>query len=213
MHATWDTLLQTYVNSDGMVDYKGLKKESIPLHAYLNELAAHPPQKNWSKAKKLAYYINMYNAYTVALIIREYPIASIKDIENPWSTDFIQINDYYISLNTLEHDILRKEGEPRIHFAINCASISCPKLLNEAYTAGKLEAQLELVTKDFIQGSENSITPDHVSLSRIFKWYQKDFEVDGKANLIAFLNAYSKEPIKADAKITYKEYNWNLNEQ
>ena len=104
-------------------------------------------------------------------------------------------------------------NEPRIHFAIKCASISCPKLLNEAYTASKINEQLDRATKEFINSNENDISPNSPKISSIFDWYAKDFEVNGKQNVIGYINQYSKIQITSGATLNYKNYNWELNEQ
>ena len=116
-----------------------------------------------------------------------------------------------LSLNYIEHDILRRMDEPRIHFAIVCASVSCPKLNNKAYTAENLETQLTQATKDFLSDSNrNSISKDYLELSKIFKWFGYDFTKNG--SLIDFLKMYSGVQISKDAKIKFKDYNWDLND-
>lgn len=100
-------------------------------------LSAQAPDKTWSVQELLAYYINLYNAYTVDLILKNYPVKSIKDLNGPWTKAIVPIGDIRMSLGGIENSILRKMNEPRIHFALNCASVSCPKLLNEAYSAKK----------------------------------------------------------------------------
>ena len=158
----------------------------------------------------LAYYINLYNAYTVDLILRNYPTKSIKDIDSPWTKEFVKVGDTEISLGGIENSVLRKMNEPRIHFAINCASISCPKLLNEAFTANKIEEQLERVTKEFVNSDKNEISKNSVKLSSIFDWYKKDFKENG--TVIDYVNQYSNTKINSGASVSYKEYDWNLNE-
>jgi len=210
-HKSWDKLLNSYVEDNGNVDYLGFKKESENLNRYLEQLGSKTVNENWSREKKLAYYINLYNAATVKLILNNYPLTSITDINKPWDKKWIKYGGELISLGEIEHKILRKMNEPRIHFAINCASFSCPKLLNEAYTEDKLHKQLDKVTKDFINDpSRNIISENKVELSKIFKWYKKDFENNG--SLIAYLNQYLKSSINPDAKIEYIKYNWSLNE-
>lgn len=212
-HSLWNQLVQKHVDSDGWVDYKGFQEDSVLLHSYLYQLSQSWPDDTAEKEVRLAYYINLYNAYTVALVLREYPIESIKDIKTPWSEKFIPIGNQMLSLNDIEHGILRNLGEPRIHFAINCASISCPKLLNEAYLAETLEAQLTKVTKSFINGPENDLKSQPIHLSKIFKWYRGDFTVNGKRDLIGYINQFSKSRIPTDIKIDFGEYNWQLNEK
>lgn len=209
-HKIWNDLLQKYVSKKGNVNYSGFKKDEAKLDLYLNSLSKNSPENNWSKNAVLAYWINAYNAFTVKLILDNYPLKSIKDIKKPWDLKFIVLADKTYSLGDIEHKILRKMNEPRIHFAINCASYSCPNLLNKAYTAGALEKQLESVSKSFINdGSKNYITTNSIEISEIFNWFSKDFKTKG--SLIDFLNRYSAIKINENAKIKYKNYNWNLN--
>jgi len=209
-HSQWNALLKKYVGDDGKVDYKGFLQDENQLNHYLNSLSNQVPTNDWSVQEQLAYYINLYNAQTVALILRNYPLKSIKDIDGPWTKDFIKIGDKELSLGALEHSILRKMNEPRIHFAINCASGSCPKLFNEAFTPEKLEEQLEKAARGFINSGNNTITADKLELSRIFKWYKGDFD---NGELILYINPYTKIDIAPQAKIKYKEYDWSLNER
>jgi len=210
-HLMWEEVLIKYVDDSGNVNYKELTSDPGPLLGYLDHMSENPPAPTWTRADSLAYYINLYNAATVKLILNNYPLTSITDINKPWDKKWIKYGGELISLGEIEHKILRKMNEPRIHFAINCASFSCPKLLNEAYTEDKLHKQLDKVTKDFINDpSRNIISENKVELSKIFKWYKKDFENNG--SLIAYLNQYLKSSINPDAKIEYIKYNWSLNE-
>lgn len=210
-HTPWNVLLQKHVDTDGNVNYKNFLKDKQALQDYLDYLAKNEPQKNWSKAEGLAYYINLYNAATVLLILEHYPLESIKDINSPWGKEWVAIGSKTYSLGDIEHKILRKMDEPRIHFAINCASYSCPKLWNKAFTAADLESQLTAVTKDFVSDTKrNSIAEKEVGLSNIFKWYKKDFTENG--SLTDYINKYSKTKISADANISYLKYDWSLNE-
>ena len=211
-HSEWNTLLEKHVSSEGLVDYKGFMKDRAQLNGYLSKLSAMKPTKDWSVQEQLAYYINIYNAYTVDLILNNYPTKSIKDIDGPWTKDIVPIGDVKISLGGIENSILRKMNEPRIHFAINCASISCPKLLNEAYTASKINEQLDRVTKEFVNSDKNEISKNSAKLSSIFDWYKKDFTEDGKT-VLDYVNKYSDVKVDAGTSVTYKDYNWNLNEQ
>ncbi len=209
-HSKWTELLKKYVDDEGKVDYKGFLQEKSKLDDYLHALSKQVPTNDWSVKEQLAYYINLYNAQTVNLILRNYPLKSIKDIDRPWAKDFIKIGDKDFSLGALEHSILRKMNEPRIHFAINCASASCPKLINEAYIPEKLDGQLEEATRSFINSDNNSISQDKLELSRIFKWYKRDFK-DGE--LIQYIIPYTEIKIDLKTKIKYKEYDWSLNER
>ena len=124
-HSVFDTLLHRHV-SEGKVDYKGFQKDSVLFNRYTRILRANHPGENWTKDEKMAYWINAYNAFTIELILKNYPVKSIKDISSPWDQEFIQIRENLYSLNNIEHEILRPMGDARIHFAIVCASYSCP---------------------------------------------------------------------------------------
>jgi len=209
-HALWNELLKKHVSSTGKVNYKGFKADKVKLNKYLGALQAKMPTSSWNRNEKLAYWINVYNAYTIKLIVDNYPLSSIMKIEKAWDKKFIKLGGKFYSLGDVENNILRKMGESRIHFAINCASVSCPKLLNEAYTAEKLSTQLRLVTKLFFADrTKNQITENSVKISKIFEWYAKDFS---NGDIIAYINKYSGKKVSSSAKISYLEYNWNLNE-
>ena len=154
-HDSWDNLLKQHVDEAGWVDYAGFENDRAALNKYLDVLQQATPTDNWTREERLAYYINVYNAYTVELILRNYPVKSIKDIKTPWKQQLVRIGDKNLSLNDVEHEILRKMDEPRIHFAINCASVSCPRLLDEAFTAEKLEGQLDRLTREFLNSDKN----------------------------------------------------------
>ena len=207
----WNVLLQKHVSDEGLVDYKGFKKDRIILRSFFNQLDKSVPKETDTKAYILAYWINAYNAFTIDLILRHYPIKSIKNIKNPWEQRYWKLGKKWYNLNEIEHEILRKMNEPRIHFAIVCASISCPKLQNEAFTTSGLEVQLSKATQEFLNDkTRNSISENHLDLSKIFQWFTKDFKQNG--SLIDFLNQYSTIKISAKAKKSYKDYNWDLNE-
>jgi hypothetical protein len=210
-HNLWNDLLTKNVTEDGHVNYKAFKSDADKLQEYINLLSHNVANNLWSKNEILAYWINAYNALTVDLIIRNYPVKSIKDINDPWEQRLWKLDNKTYSLEEIEHEILRKMSEPRIHFAIVCASYSCPKLLNEAYTASKLESQLTQATKGFLADPKrNNITKNNIKLSKIFSWFAKDFKHNG--TLIDFLNQYSDIAIDNNAKKSFKSYNWDLNE-
>lgn len=211
-HSLWTELLQKHVNDAGLVDYKGFKEDREKLDKYLEMLSSQKPSDSWSKAELLSYYVNLYNAYTVDLILKNYPTESIKDIHGPWTTAFVKVGNKKISLGGIENSLLRKMKEPRIHFAINCASISCPKLMNKAYTADKIDEQLDKAAREFINSDKNKISNKSAKLSRIFDWYEGDF-IDGAQTIADYINKYSDTKLDPNAKIDYIEYNWNLNEQ
>lgn len=210
-HDSFTKLLKKYVTNEGLVNYKNFKKEQILLQKYISHLGEIMPTNNWTNNEKLAYWINAYNAMTIDLILRYYPLKSIKDIKKPWDKRYWKLGNKWYNLNEIEHDILRKMNEPRIHFAIVCASYSCPKLNNIAFTSNHLNNQLTKATKEFLSDSNrNEISKNDIKLSKIFQWFSKDFKQNG--NLIDFLNTYSSVEISEKAKTSFKDYNWNLNE-
>ncbi len=222
-HKSYDELLQKYVNDQGMVDYKGLKSERAKLKSYLSVLESNPPKDSWTRDQKLAYWINAYNAFTLELILRHYPVKSIKDIgstikipfvSTAWDVKFINIGEEEYDLNNLEHGIIRKEfEEPRIHFALVCAAVSCPKLQNRAYLPEKLEEQLTKAAEDFLANpNKNEFkSAKKAELSKLFNWYGGDFKNDG--TLIEYINQYAPTKLEKNANIDWKDYNWALNEQ
>lgn len=221
-HEVWDGLLQEHVTDAGLVDYKGFIQDSAQLQQYLDLLSKHHPNdKNWSRDERLAYWINAYNAFTVELIVDNYPVKSIKDIKDGipfvntvWDIKFIEIEGEEYDLNNIEHGIIRPRfEEPRIHFAVNCASISCPKLANRAYTADRLDAQLTKAAKDFLRDDgKNKIEKDNIQISKLFTWYSGDFKTDGRT-IIEYINQYAPLEVNSDAEVSYMDYDWGLNEQ
>jgi len=210
-YSLWNSVLQDHVSNEGQVDYKALQSNSINLDNYLKLLSKTSPDTSWSKQQSLAFWINAYNAMTINLVLRHYPLKSIKDIKNPWGQRIWRIGDKLYNLEDIEHQILRKMDEPRIHFAIVCASISCPKLQNEAFQASKIDTQLTKATNEFLADTNrNNISKYSLELSKIFQWFSKDFKQNG--SLIDFLNQYADIEISDKAKIKFKDYNWNLNE-
>ena len=220
-HELWDALLKKHVRADGFVDYKSFVRDSAALNRYLRVLeTAHPNDKNWTRNEQMAYWINAYNAYTVQLIVRNYPVASIKDIKkgvafvnSVWDIKFIKIQGYTYDLNNIEHNILRPVfKDARIHAAVNCASFSCPKLLPEAYTADKLESQLDKSMRSFINDPlRNKVAADKAQVSEIFKWFKGDFERDA-GSLREYLNKYATVKLTKDTDISHLDYDWKLND-
>jgi hypothetical protein len=221
-HQAFDELLKKHVSKDGIVNYKGFIQDKAKLDKYLDLLSNNAPDRGkWSIEEQLAYWINAYNAFTVKLIVDNYPVKSIQDlhpkvkiplINTVWHIKFFKIGGKEASLDEIEHKILRKEfDEPRIHFAINCASFSCPPLLNEAFVPEKINQQLDLVAHTFINDTKrNKITADKIEISSIFSWFKGDFTKNG--SLIDYLNQYSKVKIKPNAKVSHLDYDWSLNE-
>lgn len=221
-HEIFDGLLKKYVGTDGKVNYKGFIADKEIFQKYLDKLSVQAPDRSsWSREEQLAYWINAYNAFTIKLIIDNYPVSSIQDLKptpniplvnTVWHLKFFQIGGEDASLDEIEHKILRKEfEEPRIHFAINCASFSCPALLNEAFTPEKLEVQLNKVAVGFINDpKQNKIESDKIEISKIFSWFKGDFTKN--ESLIEYLNRYARVKINPNAKISHLPYDWSLNE-
>lgn len=219
-HDQWTSLVSRHVSAEGWVDYPGFQKDSQQLKNYLDLLSsAHPNDRNWSPDEQLAYWINAYNAFTVKLIVDHYPVESIKDIKNGipfvntvWDIKFINIEGHNYDLNNIEHGIIRKYfDEPRIHFAINCASVSCPKLLNEAYVADRLDQQLTTAARAFLADPLRNQVSEY-KVSSIFSWFRGDFKKQS-GSLIEFINNYAPQTIPLDAELTFLDYNWQLNEK
>ncbi len=210
-HDSWNSLLEKHVSNSGNSNYKGFKKDRVQLQKYLDALSNNLPTEEWSKTEKLAYWMNAYNAFTIKLILDNYPIKSIKNIKNPWKKRFFKLGKKWYNLNDIEHQILRKMDDPRIHFGINCASFSCPPLANKAFTAINVDQLLEQLTSAFINDNKrNEISKNSIKISKIFQWFAKDFK--NKGSLIAFLNNYANIEIDNNAKKQYKVYDWRLNE-
>ena len=218
-HAVFDELLHKHVTLDGRVNYLGFVKDSITFSHYLRILSEHPPQSTWSVNERKAFWINAYNAFTIKLIIDNYPVKSIKDlggwiykVNTPWDIQFLRIGSETMDLNNIEHDKLRADfDDPRIHFAIVCASKSCPKLVNASYEAASLESQLDQAARDFLSDtSRNKIATDQLEISSIFKWYRGDFTKSG--SLVDYINNYTTISINSNARISFLDYDWTLNE-
>lgn len=222
-HSSFDRLLKKHVNEKGLVNYKGFKADEKEFNQYLALLSKNPPAASWSKNEQMAYWINAYNAYTIRLVLNYYPVKSIKDIGSsiqipfvttPWAAKFFSIGGEKMSLDNIEHGTLRKKyDDPRIHFALVCASRSCAQLRNEAYTAAKLESQLDDQGRDFVNDpAKNNIAPGKVQLSKYFDWYKSDWTKNGQS-VAKWINRYSKTKIDAQTPVTFLDYNWKLNEQ
>ncbi|WP_413431691.1 DUF547 domain-containing protein [Crateriforma spongiae] len=229
-HGDWDTLLKRFVDQNGNVDYRSWKQSAADqraLDAYLAQLSSANPNAQASLAGKLAFWINAYNAVTIKGILREYPTSSIRNHTakligyNIWDDLLLTVGGKSYSLNQMEHEILRKMGEPRIHFAIVCASISCPRLLNEAYTADKLEQQLTMNSRNFFANQRNlrfDASRQHFQLSSILEWFGEDFGANQAAQLRTIAPYFPQGPAQQFASqgrgsVSYLDYDWGLNDQ
>lgn len=211
VHEAWGRMLQTYVSESGDVNYSAWKEDRYALDAYIEALARNAPAKDAPTPQRMAFWINAYNALTVQLILNNYPLESIRDLYRPWGRTVFQIGDQSYSLGAIEHRILRKMGDPRIHFAINCASASCPKLSRTVYTGRGLEQQLQQATQAFLTDpSKNEIEGDQWRLSRIFLWFGQDF--GGRKGKIAFIKKALELPQETTPELSYKRYDWGLNQ-
>ena len=208
-HQTWNQLLRKYVSASGKVNYRGFKAEKNKLNSYISYLAT--AKVPGSRSGAMAFYIN---AYTVKLIVDNYPTSSIRKLKGgkPWDAKFAKVAGRYYTLNDIEHKILRaKYFDARLHFALVCAAQSCPKLLNRAYTAANLNTELDRQARIFVNNrAKNKISRGAVQLSQLFNWYKGDFTK--RSSLIGFINKYSKVKASANAKVSYLNYSWNLNE-
>ncbi len=210
-HAQWDAIVRAHVH-DGTVDYTAIKAEGT-LDAYLTALDRVESVDAWSKEQQLAFWINAYNAHTVDLIVDNLPVNSIRNLGipvlGPWKLSRFDLPRSATSLDDIEHAIIREQfDEPRIHFALVCASVGCPPLRSEAFVAAKLDAQLEDQTRAFFADpTKNRATPTVLELSKIFKWYGSDFDATGGVRAWAqkYLPGATNQPI------TYQDYDWGLN--
>ena len=202
------------VDKQSLINYQAIKKNPQGLETYLKKVSAVSKNEyeKWSSNKKLAFLINAYNAFTIKLIISNYPVKSIKDIgsffSGPWDKKFFTLLGKKRNLDWIEHKKIRVDfKEPRIHFALVCASISCPNLKATPYTENELDLLLEGSTHFFLNDTKkNYIRKDTLYVSKIFKWYEGDFK-NVKEFVLNRLNT------KSEARdINYIDYNWDLNE-
>ncbi|MEZ6063535.1 MAG: DUF547 domain-containing protein [Planctomycetaceae bacterium] len=228
-HSAWNELLRTYVDDDGLVNYSGWKSSTSDrrkLQDYLSTLSAADPVATCPTDARLAFWINAYNAVTIEGILREYPTSSIRNHlpqvlgYNIWKDLKLYVDGQPFSLEQIEHQKLRTMHEPRIHFAIVCASMGCPRLLNSAYTADEIQNQLDENARDFFRRPSN-FRYDQASktfyLSSILKWFATDFGSHRRAQLKT-ISAWlpSEESRKAavggDVGVSFSDYDWNLND-
>jgi hypothetical protein len=237
-YAAWDALLKKHVrwlpdNKQSRASYKGFMADRAALKAVLDSMSALPKATfdGWSKPQQMAFLINAYNAFTVELILTKYPdLKSIKElgsfIQPPWKKKFFTLLGEERHLDWIEHEQLRpRYNEPRVHAAVNCASIGCPALRDEAFTAAKLEAQLEDGMRRFMgDRTRNRVKGNQVEVSSIFKWFKEDFEKGhGGFNKVEDVFAKYAEPLSDQpaeqaalkAKtlvVSHLDYDWSLND-
>jgi hypothetical protein len=241
-HKAWDDLLKKHVRyvqdgSASKVDYAGIARDRAQFEAVLDEYRKVTKVEfdGWTKPQQEAFLINAYNAFTIEKILTRYPkIASIRDFGsvfgNPWKDKFFRLFGEPSYLDQIEHEILRREGaydEPRVHVAVVCASVGCPMLSRDAFTAENLEEQLEGGMKRFLSDrSRNRYNPQtrKLEISRIFDWYGKDFEKGHKgygsvkATLAKYADFLADKPddralVRGEkADVAFLEYDWSLND-
>ncbi|MFQ5962740.1 MAG: DUF547 domain-containing protein [Candidatus Scalinduaceae bacterium] len=223
-NSIFDGVLNRHVLKDGLVNYKGLKKDK-EFKKYIEYLSNTDPDTLPTDRHRFAFWINAYNAFVLKGVLEEYPIKSVLDVS--WIPHSFFIRKKFktthgnITLRTLENEKLREAfREPRIHFVINCASISCPKLLAEAYKAEKLEQQLEKQANSFINNkTKNYLNKENniLYLSSIFKWYEGDFIKKGEkieGYITRYLNPDDADYVRNnEITIKYLDYDWGLNEK
>lgn len=219
-HQPWQKFLDKYLVSSGentLVKYADVTNDDKQqLKAYIAHLSIYDPRA-YSKAEQYAYWVNLYNAITVDLILEEYPIKSITKLGGlfsfgPWGEHVITINGQELTLNDIEHRILRPIwNDPRTHYAVNCASLGCPNLQSQAFTAENSEQLLEKAAKEFINSEKGVLQSNgKTQLSSIYDWFADDF--GNQQDLIQHLAKYRPELANLSGKFSY-EYDWDLNEQ
>jgi len=210
-HTAWDQILILNVTDSGLVNYEGVTSDVIVFYKYFRYLQNISPENHWDNKEKIAYWLNVYNATVMKMIIDEYPIQSINQLENPWKRKAFKSKGIRYSLDDIEHNILRKFGDPRIHFLLNCGSMSSPRLWNRAYTSTNIEYALEERTREFINDPQrNQINSKTVRISQLFEWYEEDF-VSNHTDVIDFINEYATTPINKNIVKKYVTYDWTLN--
>jgi type IV secretory pathway TrbF-like protein len=232
----YETVLRTYVNADGLVDYPALQVNPQGLKDFVAQLRSVSPDTYaaWSENEKIAFLINVYNAITLESIINQNPLkGSIKDIFGVWNFNKHTVMERSLTLDNIEHDILRKDfQEPRIHAALVCAAISCPPLRQEPYTGENLDEQLDDQVRKWLSspnGLQIDRTQNRVAISSIFDWFGKDWQTKyaiegtftGSAkersalNFISnYVNPEDKEYLEqGNYKLNYLNYDWSLNRQ
>ncbi|MEL7544181.1 MAG: DUF547 domain-containing protein [Pseudomonadota bacterium] len=227
-HSAWTELLQAYVKpaASGLnsVDYAAFKADGhTALKGYLAQITALDPT-TLSKDAQFAYWANLYNAKTIDIVLEHYPVATIRDIDisgffsnGPWDKKVTKVNGLELSLNDIEHVIMRGTfKDPRVHYAVNCASIGCPNLQRKAFVGPTLEAQLDAAARDYVNSPRGfTVANGRVRASKIYSWFQEDFG-DSEAGVIAHAAKYAEPELKATLTarndISGYDYDWSLND-
>ena len=219
-HSLYASLLNRHLQN-GAVDYSGFQKDETLLDRYLEQLAEIDPQ-SLSADERFAFYVNAYNAWTIKLILSRYPeIDSIKALgslfQSPWKKKLARIDGQLLTLDQIEHDILRKQfGDPRVHFAVNCASQGCPPLQPEPFTGSRLDEQLNRAARAFINDPDyNRLEGRILWVSKIFDWFAEDFKNDIIGYFITFAEPPLKDRLQKNRdriRVKYLDYDWSLND-
>ena len=227
-HGAFDAVLREVVDARGFVDYAALADDSSVLDRYLADLAATDPSA-LGDDDRLAFWLNVYNAYTLKLVADNYPVESIREVvgglfiplvNSPFKVDFVVVAGETMTLDAVEHGVIRDEfDEPRIHFALVCAAVSCPPLRAEAYAGDRLDDQLDDQGQRFLTNqAKNEVPADDstIRLSKIFSWFGGDFG-DDDAALQAFIARYFDDDVRDRLErgaydIAYLDYDWSLND-
>ena len=222
-HSRWDAILKAFVvegeNGVNLVRYQALADDARgELTAYLEAMQATPIEE-FDRDEQFAFWVNLYNAVTVDVILENLPVGSIRDIGllglGPWKDEAVTVSGRVLSLDDIEHNILRPEWrDVRIHYAVNCASIGCPNLAREAYTAAKMETMLDAAATAYVNHPRGfSGSADNVIASSIYDWYQDDWGSAGE--VLEHARQYAKGPTKAllngASSIAGYDYDWSLN--
>lgn len=228
IHAPWDTLLERYVTRSAsgidLVDYDRWRSDAgdrAALEAYISTLE-EVPASTLPGNERFAFWANLYNAVTVRLILDEAPENSIRQIRptlfsiGPWGMELTRNEGRALSLDNIEHDIMRQEFEAAlVHYAVNCASIGCPNIGLRAWRAETLEADLEVAARAYVSHPRGvTVTDGGLVISRIYKWYEEDFGGDDEgviAHVLRFAEPELAEQIRANPRIRGHAYDWDLN--
>lgn len=228
-HKAFSQLLKQYVKADknglNRVDYKGFKTKQSALKSYIKTLET-VKVTSLSKSEQFAYWANLYNAVTINVVLDAYPVKSIKDIDispgifsnGPWGKKLVTIEGTKISLDDIEHQILRKVyKDPRVHYAVNCASVGCPNLQNQAFDGKNLQAQLNRAARDYVNSNRGAVVKgNRLAISKIYVWFKKDFGGNDRG-VLAHLKKHADKDLKAKitkiGSINSSFYDWTLNDQ
>lgn len=219
-HSLYATLLGRHVKGD-LVDYAGMKRDAVMLDSYLDLMAGVVPDR-LNRDEALAFYVNLYNAWTLKLIVDNYPdLESIKDLgwflHTPWDKNLVVLGGRVISLDHLEHEIIRPQfQDARVHFALNCTALSCPPLQKEPYRGAVLDRQLDMVARTFVNSKDDNYLDGNILyLCKLFDWYEEDFQPTVRDFVLRFAEPDMARGVRnagKDLRIEYLPYDWTLND-